>query len=127
MEHQYGTEHGTEGCRCPCHTTGAKSCGMCAPMHGGMHEGMHGVTAADPAEMMVIMWRKAFFKAQMELMKEKMKEKIEAAMGPMADKAADAVFESMGKTWQSMLLQTEAEAELREKLAKILSEGKKQK
>ncbi len=123
MEHQYGTEHGTEGCRCPCHTTGAKSCGMCAPMHGVMH----GVTAADPAEMMVIMWRKAFFKAQMELMTEKRKETLEAAMGPMADKVADAVFEAMGKTWQSMLLQTEAEAELREKLAKILSEGKKQK
>ncbi len=123
MEHQYGTEHGIEGCRCPCHTTGAKSCGMCAPMHGGMR----GVTAADPAEMMVFMWRKAFFKAQMEFMKEKMKEKIEATMGPMADKAADAVFESMVKTWQSVHLQKEAETELREKLAEILSEAKKQK
>ncbi len=119
MEHQCGTEHGTEGCPCPCHITGAKSCAGCASMHG--------VTAADPAEMMVIMWRKAFFAAQMEFMTEKMKEKIEAAMGPMADKAADAVFEAMGKTWQSMLLQAGAEAELREKLAKILSEGKKQK
>ncbi len=121
MEHQYGTEHGTEGCPCPCHVTGAKSCGACAPMHGGMH----GVTAADPAEMMVFMWRKAFFKAQMEFMKEKMKEKIEAEMGPMADKVADAVFEAMGKTWQSIHLQAGAEAELREKLARILSEGKK--
>ncbi len=119
MEHQCGTEHGKEGCPCPCHTTGAKSCAGCSSMHG--------VTAADPAEMIVFMWRKAFFKAQMELMKEKMKEKIEAEMGPMADKVADAVFEAMGKTWQSMLLQTGAEAELREKLAAILSEGKKQK
>ncbi|HWR26603.1 MAG TPA: hypothetical protein VN316_01875 [candidate division Zixibacteria bacterium] len=86
---------------------------------------MHGATAADPAEMMTIMWRKAFFTAQMEFMTEKMKEKIEAEMGPMADKADDAVFEAMGKTWQSMILQAGAEAELREKLARILSEGNK--
>jgi hypothetical protein len=86
---------------------------------------MHGITAADPAEMIVIMWRKAFFTAQMEFMTEKMKEKIKAAMGHMADKAADALFEAMGKTWQSMVLQSGAEAELYEKLARILSEGKK--
>ncbi len=117
MEYQEGIEHKMGGCSCPCHITGAKSCAGCAPMHREF--------AADPTEMMAIMWRKAFFHAQMEFMKEKMKERIEAKMGPIADKVADAVFESMGKTWQSMLMQSGAETELREKLAQIMSEIKK--
>jgi len=37
------------------------------------------------------------------------------------DKAADAVIDSMGKTWQSMLQQAGTEQELREKIAKIWS------
>gem|GEM_PF-6486394 len=41
--------------------------------------------------------------------------------GPMMDKAADAVIDSMGKTWQSMLQQAGTEQELREKIAKIWS------
>lgn len=117
MENQCGTEHGTAGCPCPCHDTGEGSCSGCAPMHG--------VTGADPVEMMAIMWRKAFFAAHMEFMKGKMKERIEATMGPMADKAADAVFEAMGKNWQAMMQQAGAETELREKLARIFCEGQK--
>ncbi len=119
MENQCGNEHGTASCHCPCHLIGAASCAGCAPMHGAK--------GANPVEMAMIMWQKAFFTAQMEFMTEKLKERMEAAMGPMADKVADAIFESMGKHWQAMLQQTGAETELREKLAKIFSEGQKKK
>ncbi len=116
MENQCGTEQAA-GCSCPCHVLGAPSCPGCAPMHEAK--------GADPVEMTVIMWHKAFFTAHMEFMTEKLKERMEIAMGPMADKAADAVMEAMGKHWQAMLLQTGAEMELREKLTKIFSEAQK--
>jgi hypothetical protein len=84
-------------------------------MHGGKG-------AADPVEMGIVMWKKAFAEAMIETQKEKLKKRIEAAWGPMMDKVADAVIESMGKTWQSMLVQAAADQELREKIAKIWSE-----
>lgn len=83
-------------------------------MHGG---------APDPVEMGIIMWKRAFGEAMIEIQKEKLKKRIESAWGPMMDKAADAVIDSMGKTWQSMLQQAGAEQELREKIAKIWSEA----
>lgn len=117
MENQCRTEHGTGGCPCPCHSVGAASCAGCASMHGAK--------GIDPVEIAVIMWQKAFFTAHMEFMTEKLKERMEVAMGPMADKVADAVFEAMGKSWQAMIQKAGAEAELRENLAKIYCEEHK--
>jgi hypothetical protein len=45
--------------------------------------------------MGAVIWQKAFFKAHLEFMAEKLKKKMEAAWGPMTDKAADAVIERM--------------------------------
>ena len=111
-----GSEHST--CQCACHTCGAPNCSGCAHMHGGK---------ADPVKMSVIMWKQAFFSAMMESHKEKIKKKIEMAWGSQMDKAADAVVESMGKQWQSMMQDAGAEKELRDKLARMFSEGQKQK
>ena len=82
----------------------------------------------DPFEMVMHMWYKASFKAYSELMIEKLKKRIEAANGPVMDKAADALMESIGKEWQAMIQKSSAKRELHEKLAKIMSEsGQKQK
>ncbi len=108
MEMQCGTERRTE-------------------QAAGCPTSMHGAKGADPIEMAVIMWHKAFFTAYMEFMTEKLKERMEATMGPTADKVADAIFEAMSKQWQAKLQQAGAETELHEKLARIFSEGQKKK
>ncbi len=91
-----------------------------------MCERTHGDKASvDPIEMAVTLWNKAFLMAHLELMAEKLKKRMEQAWGPMADRAADAVIESMGKQWQSMLQQAGADRELREKLAGLFSEAEK--
>jgi hypothetical protein len=51
-----------------------------------------------------------------------MRKRIETSYGPTMDKAADAVFETIGKVWSSMLTQSEAKKELASKLQKIFSE-----
>jgi len=56
-----------------------------------------------PFEMVMVMWHKASFEAYSELMVEKLKKRIEAANGPVMDKVADALTESMGKEWQAMI------------------------
>lgn len=87
-------------------------------MHGG---------AADPTEMAAMMWKRAFGQAMSELQAEKLKKRIDATWGPVMEKAADAIFESMGKLWQSMLLRSSADKDLLEKLEKIYAEAQKQK
>jgi DNA-binding transcriptional regulator YbjK len=76
-------------------------------------------------EIGVMMWQKAFFKTNMELMAEKLKKRMEARWGAATDKAADALIEKMEKQWMAMFQQTGAEQEFREKHAKIYSEGQK--
>jgi hypothetical protein len=58
-----------------------------------------------------------------ELMVEKLKKRIEAANGPVMDKVADALTESMDKEFEAMKQKSSAKKELHEKLAKIFSEG----
>jgi hypothetical protein len=87
-------------------------------MHGSSKMG-----SIDPFEMVMAMWYKASFKAYSELMIEKLKKRIEAANGPVMDKVADALMESMGKEWQAMIQKSSAKKELHEKLAKIFHEG----
>ena len=79
----------------------------------------------DPLEIGVMMWHKAFLKANIELMAEKLKKRMEARWGAATDKAADALIEKMEKQWMAMFEKTGAEQEFREKLAKIYTEGQK--
>ena len=62
-------------CPCPCHPSGS-TCSTCAgtgcKMKGGMGE------MIDQIEIGTMMWHKAFFKANMELMAEKLKKRMEA-------------------------------------------------
>ena len=109
-------------CPCPCHESGG-TCSTCANAGCKMGGGMGG--AINPIEIGVMMWQKAFFKANMELMSEKLKKRMEAKWGAATDKAADALIEKMEKQWMAMFQQTGAEQEFREKLAKIYSEGQK--
>lgn len=107
-------------CPCPCHASGGV-CSMCASIEGRFA----GKGPSDPVEMGALIWQKAFFKAHLELMEEKLKKKIDAAWGPMTDKAADAMIERMGSQWQAMVQQATAEQIFREKLTKLYSEGDK--
>ena len=118
MENQCGQEN-SESCECPCHPgTGAGGCPGCADMHGHSKMG-----SGDVFEFVMAMWHKAAFAAHSELMVEKLKKRIEAVNGPVMDKVADAIMESMGKEWQAMIQQSTAKRELHEKLAKIFHEG----
>jgi hypothetical protein len=76
----------------------------------------------DPIQHVMMAWHKAFFAAHHEAQTERMRKRIEATYGPTMDKAADAVFEAIGKVWGSMLTQSEAKKELASKLQKIFSE-----
>ena len=87
-------------------------------MHGSSKMG-----SMDPFEMVMGMWYKASFRAYSELMVEKLKKRIEAANGPVMDKVADALTESIGKEWQAMVQKSSAKKELHEKLARIMSEA----
>ena len=62
-------------CPCPCHASGG-SCSTCVSTGCKMKAGMGG--AMNPVEIGVMMWQKAFFKANMELMAEKLKKRMEA-------------------------------------------------
>jgi hypothetical protein len=118
MENQFS--HGyDDSCGCSCHPgSGAGGCSGCGHMHGsGKMESM------DPFEMVMAMWHKASFEAYSELMIEKLKKRIEAANGPVMDKIADAIMESMGKEFEAMKQKSYAKKELHEKFAKIFSEG----
>jgi hypothetical protein len=109
-------------CPCPCHASGS-TYSVCASTKGKMRGGMGGVI--NPIEIGAMMWQKAFFKGNIELMAEKLKKRMESRWGPATDKAADALIEKMEKQWMAMFQQTGAEQEFREKLAKIYSEGQK--
>lgn len=76
----------------------------------------------DPVQHAMVMWHKAFFDAMHEAQVERLKKRIDSTFGPTMDKVADAVIESFGKIWQSMLLQSEGKKELESKLQKIFSE-----
>ena len=82
-----------------------------------------GCETMDPIQHALMAWHKAFFAAHHDAMTERMRKKIETAYGPTMDKAADAVFEAIGKMWSSMLTQSEAKKEVASKLQKIFSEA----
>jgi len=71
------------------------------------------------------MWGASFFQAMKSAQVDILKEKIRKAWGAKMDKAADAVLESMGVHWQSMLAQAKAKDELRQRLQGLWQEGQK--
>jgi hypothetical protein len=77
----------------------------------------------DPVEHARQEWHKAFFQALNEAHVERLRKRIETAWGPSMDKVADAVIESFGKYWQSMIMQSEAKKELDAKMQKIFSDS----
>ena len=78
-----------------------------------------------PVETATKMWKQAFFQAMKEAHVEVLKAKIHKAWGPKMDKAADVVLEAMEAQWSSMLGKAKSEIDLKERLAKIMTEGKK--
>ena len=112
----YGMEGMKEdSCGCTCHGMGKGYCHMCQTTHG---KGM-----PDPMEMSAKMWQKAFFEALMEVHKEALKKKMEAEWGPMTEKSAQAVMESMTKLWTGIGQIAGSEMELRQKLGQIMKES----
>ena len=99
-----------------CETSGcdsSKSCKMCNSACGG-----------DPVACATAVWSSAFFAAMHQVQIELLKGKIQKAWGPKMDKAADAVVESMGVQWQSMLAQSKAKCDFQSKLRALWSEQK---
>ena len=106
----------TESCNMEKNTT-------CACGSDKSYDDCCGCQAVDPIQHAMMAWHKAFFAAHHDAMTERMRKKIETAYGPTMDKAADAVFEAIGKMWSSMLTQSEAKKEVASKLQKIFSEA----
>jgi len=71
------------------------------------------------------MWSGSFFQAMKGVQTDILKEKLKKAWGAKMEKAADAVIEAMGVQWQSMLAQTNAKEQLRERLRRLWQEGQK--
>ena len=80
---------------------------------------------ACPLETSIGLWKSAFFQAMKETHVEVLKEKIKKAWGDKLDKQADAVVEAMGIQWQSWLAAGKSKLDLKEKIAKIMAEGKR--
>lgn len=78
-----------------------------------------------PVEKAIKCWDSAFCEAMREVQIDILKTKIKVAWGSNLEKAADAVLESMGAKWQSMLANNKAQTNLREKIVKIWNEEKK--
>lgn len=95
---------------------------VCACGSDKPYEQCCGCETMDPIQHAMMAWHKAFFAAHHEAMAERMRKRIESTYGPTMDKAADAVFEAVGKVWTSILTQSEAKKELASKLQKIFSE-----
>ena len=103
-------------------SSGAGSCGS-----SGANKCPCGSSACsgDPLDCASSMWGCSFFTAMKELQVEILKAKIQKAWGAKMEKAADAVLEAMGVQWQSMLAQSKAKAQFRERLAGLWQEGQR--
>ena len=78
-----------------------------------------------PIEKMTDLWSCAFKQALKEAHVDILKAKIQKAWGPKMDKMADAVLEAMEVQWHSVLAQGKAKIDLKDKISKIMTEGKK--
>lgn len=82
-----------------------------------------GCGSADPISHSMESLHKAFHDAMYQAQVERLKKRIDANFGPTLDKTADAMIETAGKVWQSMIMQAEGKKELESKLQKIYSEA----
>ena len=107
--------------------TGAGSCATssCESSSGECCKACNTACEGDPIACASAMWGGSFFQAMKAAQVEVLKAKIQKAWGAKMDKAADAVVESMGVHWQSMLAQASAKSQLREKLSGLWKEGQK--
>ena len=101
-----------------CKTDQTESC----PCGSGMSEGCCDCMSS-PIETATKMWRVAFFDAMHQEQVKRLQKRINDNFGDTMDKAADAVVESFGKLWQSMLLGADAKQEIGTKLQKIYTEA----
>ena len=112
MECKSGTcdveEHAT--CSCDCSEMECDECGC---------------GSADPVKMSMTLLHKTFHDAVYQAYVERLKKRIDANFGPNLDRAADAMTETAGKIWQSLIVQAESKKELESKLQKIFSESSK--
>ena len=109
----------TQTGNCSTHSAPAHTKDECCPVEKSLQE------TCCPIEKSAEMWQKAFFCAMKEASKDILKEKIRKSWGPVLEKEADAVLETMGAHWQSLLAQARAQKSLRESLAKIQQSAQK--
>lgn len=112
-------ECSTSACETP---RSAEPCG--SETRGGCPCGTSGCSG-DPVDCAAGMWTCSFFQAMKDVQVDLLKAKIQKAWGAKMDKAADAVLEAMGVQWQSMLAKAQAQAEVRERLRSLWTEGSK--
>lgn len=77
-----------------------------------------------PVEKAAGLWQAAFFEAMKQAHVEVLKAKILKAWGPKLDKSADVVLEAMEAQWKAALVKGKAQADLKEKLKNVMTEGK---
>ena len=83
-----------------------------------------GCCGGDPVVCAMLIWKCAFKEAMREVMVDALKSRIQKTMGSRMDKSADAVMEAMLAKWQSKIATEEAKTALKDKLRKIMTEGK---
>ena len=81
-----------------------------------------GCSGQDSIDFVMNMWHKAGMEALLELKKERIKERIAKTHGPLLDKGADAVADTMSQVFKSMIVKSTATSQLRGKISSILSE-----
>ncbi len=76
-----------------------------------------------PIEAAIEMWQSAFFEAMHEVQVDILKEKIRKNWGDLMEKKGDAIIESMGTHWQTVLQQAKAKVDLRENFMEIIKQA----
>lgn len=79
----------------------------------------------DPYQCGMATWACSFFQAMKAVQVDILKAKIQKAWGPMMDKAADGIVQSMGTCWQSIVAQAKAKEDFKELLRTLWTQGQK--
>lgn len=102
-----------------CSTQGAGQPGkICCPGCGQS-------PCASPYECGMAMWVCSFFQAMKAVQVDLLKAKIQKAWGPMMEKAADGIVQTMGTCWQSTVAQTKAKEDFKDLLRSLWTQGQK--
>jgi hypothetical protein len=91
----------------------------CCPVEKSINEG------CCPLEKSIELWSGSFFQAMKQVQVDLLKEKIRKNWGSVMEKQADAVVAAMGTQWQTLVMQAQAQCELRETMKTILGSAKK--